>query len=148
MKNKYKIKYARELENGKCKDGSSVNKCCREWGITRATFVEWTRKYPRFAHAAELAKLDRAIWWEELYQDIAAGKVKGNAGTAQFAMKNIDAINWTDKVEVDNKHDDEVKTINIVMIEPRHQQTKIIEQEKALLEDADTSRCSADAKSN
>lgn len=119
---KYRPKYAKALEQGMCKDGTSIEKCCREWKITRVTYNAWIEKYPRFAKAAELAKLDRAIWWQDLNMKVASGDAKGNAGLIQFALKNIEGINWADKVEVNNHFDEEVKTINIKMLAPNNMQ--------------------------
>ena len=129
-KDKYRPRFARMLSAGMFDDKGrplSVAGCCLFWKVAKDTYYAWINKYPKFAAAAEQAKLIRAIWWENLNSDVASGEKRGNSGLIQFALKNIDGINWADKVDVNNHFDDEVKTIQIEMLPTRIQ--RVIEHD-------------------
>ncbi len=125
---KYKPKYAKQLAQG-MNDAKgrpmSIMKCCLTWGVTAMTYYAWIEKYPKFAASAEQAKQRRAAWWEDLNMDVAEGEVKGNAGLIQFALKNIDGINWADKVEVNNHYDEQINILKIERLPSYEERKKI-----------------------
>jgi hypothetical protein len=131
VETKYRSKYLRQLKKGMFEpDGRPMSKAkiCAKWGISPGTFDNWAIKYPGFGKYALKQELEIACWVEDTYYNIMAGKIKGNAGTAQFAMKNMKHIEWKDKTEVTNHYDEQVSTINIQMLPPRNE-TKVIEHD-------------------
>lgn len=115
---KYNRKYCKQLTRGLCKDGMSEEEICQLWGINPKTFKRWQEIHPEFKEAAEIARRDRLCYWHKLFRDVASGKVKGNAGTLCFAMKNVEGIGYQDKVEVNNHSDEHVRQINISILPP------------------------------
>lgn len=119
---KYNRKYCKQLVRGLCKEGMSEEEICQLWDINPKTFKRWQEIHPEFKEAAEIARRDRLCYWHKLFRDVASGKVKGNAGTLCFAMKNVEGIGYQDKVEVRNTADDQVKQINISILPPPQKQ--------------------------
>lgn len=127
---KYEEKYAKELLNGiRYKKGYSIVELCRKWRIARGTYDKWVQTYADFKHAHELGKMDYASWWHETFRAIAKGDIKGNAGAAIFAMTNAEGIGWSNKVDVNNTHEEEVKTINIKVLPKK--ETRVIEHDES-----------------
>lgn len=134
MSGKYKTKFATELKKGLRKDGKSEVECCLKWGVTRQSFWNWKKKYPKFAEAAEIGEMDAAAWWHKLNRDVSAGTKKGNAGLIAFALKNIEGIGWADKVEVNNHHDEQINVIRIEVLPTREQMQQLNTIDGELLE--------------
>jgi len=133
---KYDEKYAKQLENGiRYKKGYSIVELCRIWRISKNTYYAWLENYPEFKTAHELGMMDYASWWAETFRGIATGDIKGNAGAAIFAMTNVEGINWSSKVDVNNTSDQPVNTINIKVL-PRSE-GRVIDQQPDLLEHQD-----------
>lgn len=127
-KSKYNRKYCKQLVNGLCRDGMTQEEVCQVWGIDDNTYRNWEKEYPEFARAAKVAERDRACYWHKLTRDVAQGKIKGNAGVICFALKNIKGINWQDKVEINSKSEDMIKTINLNIL-PAPQSPNLIGQD-------------------
>lgn len=122
MKSKYKPRFAKQLLEGLRKDGKSIAECCRLWGVSKDAYYDWLKVHPKFAYAASMAEMDSAAWWHQLNRDVADGSKRGNAGLIQFALKNIEGINWSDKVEVNNTHEEQIHTIQIEVLPSKQQQ--------------------------
>ncbi len=125
---KYMPRYAKWLRDGLRIDGMSVHEVALHFGITTKTYYHWRETIPLFDEAAAIGDRDSAIWWHKLNRSVASGEVKGNAGIINFAMKNIDGINWTDKKEIHTSSDEEVRVIKIEML-PSQPPMKFIEAE-------------------
>lgn len=122
---KYDEKYAKQLASGiRYKKGLNKVDLCRMWRISSATYDNWVNTYEDFKHAHELGKMDYASYWHENFKGIALGEIKGNAGAAIFAMTNAEGINWSNKVDVNNTHEEQVQTINIKVL-PRKEMNVI-----------------------
>lgn len=125
----YEEKYAKQLASGiRYKKGLSIVELCRMWRISRSAYDNWVNTYADFKHAHELGKVDYAAWWHETFRGIATGEIKGNAGAAIFALTNVDNINWSNKVDVNNTSEEPVQTINIKVL-PRNE-LKVIEHQE------------------
>lgn len=119
---KYLRKFSQQLLSGiRYKEGLSVDELCRRWRISRTTFYDWIGSIPEFKNAFEISKTDYAAWWQELNKKTASGEVKGNAGCIIFALTNIEGINWSNKVDVKNTNEEEVKKITIELLPGRPQ---------------------------
>lgn len=124
---KYKSSFGKQLRDGLRKDGKSIPEVCALWGIAPKTYGDWVNKYPDFAYSAEIGARDAASWWYQLTRAAASGigmdgeplKAKANAGIINFALKNIEGINWADKLDVHKTADEEVKRIVIEMLPGR-----------------------------
>lgn len=114
---KYKTKYAKALKNGARRDGMSIDELCQVWGVSRTAYYNWCAEYPEFAAADEIGNRDAMAWLHKLNRDVMSGKVKGNAGTIIFAMKNL--AGWKDKSEVSTTTTEAVRTININVLPPK-----------------------------
>lgn len=132
---KYRPKFARELRDGLRKNGWSIAECCLHWKVSVGTYYNWIEAHPKFAEAATVGELDAAAWWHRLNRDVASGVEKGNAGLIQFALKNIEGINWADKVEVNNTYDEQVHTLNINVL-PSYDERMLIEEGEVVEHDS------------
>lgn len=114
---KYDEKYTKQLLNGiRYKKGYSIVELCRLWRISRETYNSWVETFSDFRHAHELGKIDYASWWHETFRGIATGEIKGNAGAAIFALTNVEQINWSNKVDVNQTGEEKVQTIEIKVL--------------------------------
>ena len=113
---KYNRKYCKQLTRGLRREGLSINKVCQLWGITRTTYNNWREEYPEFENAHQVGQRDYCVYLEDQAMDIATGKRKGNAGMMIFALKNAEGLGWTDKVEVQNTAEEQIKQINISIL--------------------------------
>lgn len=126
---KYKPKYARQLKNGLCRDGKSVEECCQEWGVTVKTYYDWIEKYPAFARGHELAAIDRRSWWERIGRLAVMGEIKTNAAIYNFTMANLHG--WSNKTINENVNES-IGTININVLPAPKQEEKLIEQKDVI----------------
>lgn len=115
---KYNRKYCKQLVRGLRREGLSINKVCQLWEITRTTYNKWRDEYPEFDNAHQVGQRDYCVFLEDKAMDVAFGKTKGNAGMMIFALKNAEGLGWTDKVEVQNNTDEQIKQINISILPP------------------------------
>lgn len=113
---KYRPKFCKQLLNGLRYEGMSIVEVCHSWGITVKTYYRWIEVHPEFKEAAEYGDRDQQCYWQRLTRSAAEGKVKANAGVICFAMKNIQGIQWQDKIEVNNTSDEQIKQINISIL--------------------------------
>lgn len=113
----YKKKFAKQLREGMRRDGKTIEHCCREWGISRATYNNWKKDYPEFAKATEIGEQDFYIYWYELGLKACNGEVRVNAGIYNYVMTNLHQ--WQTKTETKQTHDEQIQTININVIEGR-----------------------------
>lgn len=123
---KYKEKYAKDLRSGiRYKKGYSVVELCRKWRISYQTYLNWVARYPEFADAHELGKVDYASFWHEKHRGITLGEIDGQGGQAEKYMNNVDLINWNEP-KVKEEDDKEVRsiTINIIPAPPRPELTQ------------------------
>jgi transposase-like protein len=118
-RSKYKKKYAKQLLDGARKNGESIEELCQMWGVTRPTYYAWLQKYPEFRAAAEHGERDVIAYWNKLHRMVSQGQIKGNASCINFAMKNVQGINWADRVEVDNKQEQRINRIEVEVIQPK-----------------------------
>lgn len=132
---KYRREFSHQLISGiRYKEGLSVVELCHRWRISRNTFSDWLNSIPEFARAYELSKVDYATYWHENFKGIVTGELKGNAGSAIFAMTNIEEIKWASKVDVHNTSDEEVKKITIELLPGRQ---TVLEHKDNDIEDAE-----------
>lgn len=120
---KYKNKYRLQLKRGLRKDGKSIGECCSLWGVTEKTYHNWRKAYPEFEEAHIIGEQDKNGWWREQQRLAATGKIKGNAGIINLALKN--EVGYVDKQEIEHKHEEQITTIRIERIEST--QPRIIE---------------------
>lgn len=114
---KYARKYADQLGSGLRSDGRSIEEVCQEWDIVVQTYNEWKKEHPEFTEAHMKGVRDSATYWHKLNRAVASGEQKNaNAGLIQFALKNIDGINWADKTEIHNTHEEQITTIRIEVL--------------------------------
>ncbi len=124
---KYLSKFAKQLmkgiryDGGKDGKGLSVVELCHIWRVSPMTYQYWRKHYPEFEEAAQMGDVDYATFWHETFKGITCGDIKGNSGSAQFALTNVEHINWKTKVDVTENAPELPRTININMIQPRVQ---------------------------
>lgn len=124
---KYKPRFAKQLADGMRKDGLSIVECCAVWKITEATYYNWKKNYPKFAEACEIGERDFKMWWAARYREGATGQAPCNAAMMNRMATNV--LGWTDKVEVTNKHEEQLHTIQIEMLPARVDRTLTIEHD-------------------
>lgn len=110
----YKKTYAKALKEGMRRNGASVEECCQEWGIVRATYYNWIKKYPDFAEAHEVGQRDFAVYVHQLIRYNAEGKLRGNAGVLRMMAATY--LGLSDSVKVETQSDNRVQTVNINVI--------------------------------
>jgi len=125
---KYRKEFCDELYGGLRCDGFSVPEVCARWGIAPKTYYSWVKTKPAFKEAHEFGVRDAAAWWYQLTRKAATGEVKANAGIICFALKNIEGIGWSDKVEVQQTIEENVNLVNIKML-PTHDEMRTIEHD-------------------
>lgn len=128
---KYKPRFAKELLDGMRKDGMSIEECCVHWGISRALWYVWVKKYDKFAQAAEFAETQYRAWFQGAYRAGMTGQVRMNAGMMKFAAANI--LEWRDKAETSVVHQDQVHTLNINVL-PTYQERMALESYNDVIE--------------
>lgn len=131
---KYNKTYVRKLKDGLRCDGKSVVEVCQEWGISRTTYYYWVENHPEFKTAHEYGERDCAAWWQVLARKAAAGEIKANAGIICFAMKNVEGVNWADKIETKSTVDEQIRQINISILPPP-QEIKLLPIDGIIIED-------------
>lgn len=128
---KYKPSFTKQLKDGLRKEGLSIEECCDMWGISRALWYVWIKKYPKFAEAAEFAETQYRAWFQRAYRAGMTGAVKMNAGMMKFAAANI--LEWREKAETSVIHQEQVHTLNINVL-PTYEQRLALEQSRATIE--------------
>lgn len=132
---KYEPRFAEELLSGvRYKNKLSIPEICRKWRISRKTFWLWRQNYQEFSDAADLAELDYAAYWMELYRDVAEGTKKGNAQLIALAVANVEQLGWSPKVDITSTKEEKISTININIrnsapLPIEHQEGCVIEHE-------------------
>lgn len=81
------------------KEGKTIASFAASIGVARMTAFTWTKDYPEFGEAVEVAKTASQAWWEDRLIDLADNG-KGNAAAIIFGLKNRGAEDWREKVEV------------------------------------------------
>lgn len=114
---KYDEKFAKQLKSGiRYKKGYTIVELCHKWRISISTYTRWVEKYPDFAEAHEIGKVDHAAFWHEKHRGITLGEIKGHGGQAQLVMANTELINWSTKAEVVKKEEESFGSITINII--------------------------------
>lgn len=133
-KSSYKKKYSKALLDGMRRHPkASIERCCQEWGVTRATYYNWLELHSEFRSAHEIGERDYQIAFQDLMVDNATGAIKGNAGVLQLMAKNI--LKWSDKVEIEQVGPRAVNKIEIEVLSNKSSQ--FANSEQSLLEDLD-----------
>jgi len=98
----YKPEYCEEIINS-AKQGFSLTGFAGQIGVSRRTITEWAEQHPEFSLAVTQAKAAAAASWERRAINIGDGNGgPGAAGMVQFALKNLGADDWQDKIT--NEH--------------------------------------------
>lgn len=111
----YRPCFAKQLKEGLRAGGKTIEHCCKDWGTTRQAYYTWVKDIPEFKTAHEYGERDFYIFWYELGLKGCLGEIKLNAGVYNFVMTNLH--NWQAKAETKVTHDEQIKTININVIE-------------------------------
>lgn len=96
---RYQKRFATELP-AMFKNGESVAEVCVELGICKQTFYTWTEAHPEFLDAYNKGRELSEAWWHKIGRANATGRMRGNAATWIFNMKN--RFGWKDRTEVDS----------------------------------------------
>lgn len=77
----------------------------RTLGVVRQTLIDWEEQYPEFSDAMSIAEEYAQAWWEDRGQEgILLGK-QFNGFVYSFQMKNRFRKEYTDRVDVNAKHE-------------------------------------------
>lgn len=109
---KYKPEFAEQLP-ALFAEGQSVAEVAVVLGVTRDTFYDWVKRYPKFRDAYELGKQVSEAWWSKLGREGASGVQDIQPTVWIFNMKN--KFGWRD--QPDSR--EEKQPINIQIIDPR-----------------------------
>lgn len=112
----------REIVTECGKTGGSFAKMRVLLGINASAWGTLLTDSEEFRCAISAAKEASIVWWEDLGQGLASGKVDGNATSWIFNMKN--RAGWRDQVQVDNTSSDGTMTpsrpvtIQVIGVDP------------------------------
>jgi hypothetical protein len=85
----FKPQYIKEIEEHMAK-GFSAESFCAIIGTHRRTLYNWAERYPDFFHAIKRGREKSQLFWEEIGQRGAKGKIRNFNVTAYiFSMKNL-----------------------------------------------------------
>ena len=123
----YKPSFAKQLKDGLRKDHTmSVEKVCQHWGTTRSSYYKWKTDIKEFGIACEIGDQDYLVACMEVGWNLATGKVKGNAIVYSLLMGALHGM--SSKTESKVTHEEQIKTVNINIVEAR--KPVVIEQPK------------------
>lgn len=89
------------------RDGASVMSFAGEIGVARSTINQWAEDYPEFGQALARGKSIAAKWWEDHARKLVIeGGTGPQASMIMFGLKNMSALDWRDKQEIDHTSSD------------------------------------------
>lgn len=123
----YRPKFAKELREGlRYNNGWTIEQCCRHWGTTRQSYHNWKKDIKEFAVAAEIGEQDYYCYCIEKGWDMVEGRVKGNAAVYGLLMSSLHGMSA--KTETKVTHEEQIKTININVIDKNKDNPVVIDQ--------------------
>jgi len=78
-------------------NGESVVEVCASLDITKDTFFQWVKQYPRFSDSYKKGQDLSEAWWTKMGRIASIGKAKIQPATWIFNMKN--RFKWKDRIE-------------------------------------------------
>ena len=98
---KYKPEYCAQLEQHMA-DGYSFESFAGKTGTNVDTLYNWEKSNKDFSEAKRNGNANRLLKHEEMLQDIASGRIQGNASAMIFKMKNLGSgLGWRDQPKED-----------------------------------------------
>jgi hypothetical protein len=110
-----------------CRDGKTIAQIQAEFGISKQTFYDWKERNPDFKAAVEVGIVHAQAYAEKTLDEIAQGKIEGNAAAQIFKMK----VQFKDDYQ-DTKY---IKTDNNFTFQnlPDEQLNRLIQSKMGLL---------------
>ena len=122
LRNTYDVKYCKMLKEHMA-EGLSMEAFAGKIGKHRDTLYEWMRQHPEFMEAKKVGLEASLLFWEKILRAQAGGKLKGNAASAIFVMKNRFGWRDTQALEVTGRNGGPVQYQDLT---PEEQQKKAI----------------------
>lgn len=98
---KYKPEYCAQLEQHMA-DGYSFESFGGRIRVSASTLYLWAEENKDFSEAKSIGNIQRLMKHEEMLQDIASGRIQGNASAMIFKMKNLGSgLGWRDQPKED-----------------------------------------------
>ena len=100
-KTKYLPEFCEQLEQHMA-DGYSFESFGGKVRVSASTLYLWAEENPEFSEAKSSGNTQRLMKHEEMLQDIASGRIQGNASAMIFKMKNLGSgLGWRDQPKED-----------------------------------------------
>lgn len=96
---KYRPEYCNRLIKHMA-EGFVFETFAAEIGVNRDTIYEWCRVHAAFSDAKKAGRELSYRWWMNVMRGNAVGKLKGNASSAIFVMKNC--FGWRDTQAIEH----------------------------------------------
>lgn len=101
-KSLYKPEYCKKVIEF-MSEGYSKGAFAGSIGVSRDALVDWCKKYPEFGEAMGAAQAGCQLWWENMARSMAQKNSAGKSPAIPiFALKNMAAADWRDKVTIDS----------------------------------------------